>query len=100
MADRPRECPECGSDTWKAQDYDKLYKENWEIADRLKKMAAQHGLLSAQWELQKIRLEAGMKSLQQKCNRQRAALNRLENKLISLNKKPYEKVKEDESLLR
>ena len=90
---RPRVCPECGSDTFKAQDYDKAVSERYEVYDRFKRRFAQHAMEQAQWEIDKIRLEDATKSLQRKVNAQRKALNRLENKMLKLGKQPY---KEDE----
>lgn len=86
---RPRICPECGSDIFKALDYDKVVSERSEVYDRFKRIFAQHAMEKAQWEIDKIRLEDSTKSLQRKVNAQRKALNRLENKILKLGKQPY-----------
>lgn len=87
---RPRVCPECGSDTFQAQDYAKVVSERYEVYDRFKRRFAQHAMEQAQWEIDKIRLEDSTKSLQRKVASQRKALNRLENKLLKLKRQPYE----------
>lgn len=91
---RPRTCPECGSDTIWAREFDRIQDEKSTLYDRFKKVMAQHGVDRAQWELEKVHHEVKTRWLQQKVDSQRKALNRLENKLIELGRKPYQEESE------
>lgn len=90
---QPRECPECGSDIFKATDYDKLLSENLEIGSRFKRLNADHALEKAQWWLSQIKLEESMKYMQQKTKKQTAALRKLEERIRVLGRRPYDRPK-------
>lgn len=83
-------CPECGCDTYKALDYDKILRENASLCKRLTEQAALFGVKKAEAWLRQIKLEDSMKGLQRKVKKQSEALNRLEKKLIELGRKPYQ----------
>ena len=82
-------CKECGSDPFKAADYDKLTREYNEVCERFKRVMARHGLENAEWDLERIRLTDSMKWMQRKTNKQAKAIARLEEKLKKLNTQPY-----------
>lgn len=86
---RPRICPECGSDTYFAQNWGRLSAKLTATEEQIRRMAAAHGVQAANWELEKINREQVNRWLQQKVDSQRKALNRLENKMLKLGKQPY-----------
>ena len=83
-------CPECGSDPFKTQDYDKITKEMEELSYRYKRARASWSELSAKDEITIIKLEEGMRWLQRKVKKQAQAITRLENKLKKNGHRPYE----------
>lgn len=88
-----RDCPECGCDKFRCTDYEKVTKTLSEVGWRFKRLYADHALEKAEWELSKIRLEESMKYMQQKTKKQTAALRRLEERILKLGRRPYEKPK-------
>lgn len=94
-------CFECGCDTYKAMDYDKLQRENASISKRLTEQAAIFGVKKAEAWLRQIKLEDAMKYLQRKTKKQAEVITTLENKLKRLKQQPYEKDREpDEVIVR
>lgn len=84
-----RNCPECGSDPYKTQDYDKIVREMNSLSSRYKMMSASHGQDRASWEIKALKLEEGMTWLQRKVKKQAQALARLEAKLRRHGEQPY-----------
>ena len=82
-------CSECGCDTYKAMDYDKLLRENASISKRLTEQAAVFGVQKAEAWLRQIKLEDNMKYLQRKTKKQAVVITTLENKLKRLKQQPY-----------
>lgn len=82
-------CSECGCDTYKAMDYDKLQRENASISKRLTEQAALFGVKKAEAWLRQIKLEDAMKYLQRKTKRQSEAITKLEDKLKKFGQQPY-----------
>lgn len=87
-------CPECGSDPFKTQDYDKITKEIAEISSRYKRAHASWAGVSAEWEIKNLRLEEGMKWLQRKVKKQAQAIQKLEDKLKRHGERPYAAMEE------
>ncbi len=86
---RPDKCPECGVDPFFTQDYPKLTKEMDQLEYHYKRVRAYHGEASAKWDIEKIKLEEGMRWLQRKTKKQAQAIQRLEAKLKKLGEQPY-----------
>lgn len=82
-------CPECGADDYVQKYYDKLCNEQLRVSKLYKDMRAHHGLREAEWELERISITEGMKSLQRKTQKQAKVINRLEEKLRALRQQPY-----------
>lgn len=85
-------CPECGCDTYKALDYDKLQRENASMVKRLTEQAALFGVKKAEAWLRQIRLEDSMKYLQRKTKKQAEVITRLEEKIKRLGRQPYKEL--------
>lgn len=83
-------CPNCGSDPWKTQDYDKIVKEMEELSYRYKRARGSWAELSAKDEITILKLEESMRWLQRKVKKQAQSLGRLEEKLRSYKQQPYE----------
>lgn len=83
-------CKECGADSFKTIDYDKVTREFNEVSDRFKWVMAHHGLKNAEWDLERIKLTDSMKWMQRKVKKQAQAISRLEEKLKKFGQKPYE----------
>jgi len=84
-------CSECGCDTYKAMDYDKLQRENTSIRKRLTEQAALFAVKKAESWLRELKLEDSMKYLQRKTKKQSEVITRLEDKLKKFKQQPYEK---------
>lgn len=82
-------CPECGSDPFKSQDWDKMHKEMEELVFRYKRARSSWAELSAADEIQILKLEEGMRWLQRKVKKQAQAIQKLENKLKQRGEQPY-----------
>lgn len=83
-------CPECGIDTYRAKEFDRLMSEKCELGSRFKQLRANHALEIARWEIRDIENTESMKWLQRKTRNQAAAIRKLEEKLKKLGKQPYE----------
>lgn len=86
----PRHCPECGSDTYFAQNFGRMRDKAARLEDEIRRMAARHAVEKANWELKEIEREVGIRFIQGKAHRQLLALNQLEKRLRDLGHKPYE----------
>lgn len=84
-----RNCPECGADSYKIVDYDKITKEITALSSRYKMLSANFGKARAEWEINEIRLEESMKWLQRKAKKQALAIQKLEAKLKRHGEQPY-----------
>lgn len=91
---RQRNCPECGADPFKIQDYDKIVREMNELSSRFKRVLANQGLARAEWDLKEIELTEGMRWLQQKTKKQALAITRLEEKIRKFREQPYKEEEE------
>ena len=89
LDERPRWCPECGTDTYFARNFDRVRDKSYAIEEQLRRMCASYGVDRANWELEKIDRDQNKRWLQRKVDSQRKVINRLENKLLSLKKQPY-----------
>lgn len=84
-----RNCEMCNCDRFQCKDYPKLTVELASVCGRLKSTMAYHGKERAEWEIDKIHLEEGMKFLQRKTRKQAQAITKLENKLKNYGQQPY-----------
>lgn len=85
----PRVCPHCGSDTYFAQNFPRLVQKTAALEDQVRRMAAQHGVERANWQLEKIERANERTWLAQKAHKQRLVINKLEAKLRKLGKVPH-----------
>lgn len=95
-----RNCPECGSDPFKTQDYDKITREMNELSSRFKRALASHGLVRAEWDLKEIELTEGMKWLQRKAKKQAQTITKLEDKLKKFGEQPYKEESPEEFTIK
>lgn len=86
----PRICPECGSDTYFAQNFPRVRDENARLRQEIERLAANHAVEKARGLLKQIEQEENQKFNQRKVHVQRLAINRLEKKIRSLKARPYE----------
>lgn len=84
-----RICPECGSDSFKTWDYDKITKEQEELQKRFTRVMAYHGEDTAKWHIKEIEQEQSMKWLQRKVKKQAETIRKLEEKLRRQGEQPY-----------
>ena len=90
MSDKsPRICPDCGSDTFFADNFERVRDEAFRLRKEFEHQAARHAVERAQWELQRFDNDEGRRGMQEKIQRQRKVINRLERRLRALSVKPY-----------
>lgn len=85
----PRVCPECGSDTYFAQEFERMRDRCYRIKDEYERQAARFAVERAKWQLEQFENQEDRKGLQGKVHRQRQVINRLEKKLRKLGVAPH-----------
>lgn len=85
-----RVCPECGSDRWKVQAFDRLSRRAEQLGRDVERLARENGLLIYQLRAAKDEVAVLQSSLQRKIVRQARAIVRLERKLRARGERPHE----------
>jgi hypothetical protein len=83
-------CPNCGSDPFFTEDYSRLLTDLTTVHNVNRKLGADNGMLRAQAEVDRLIGQDYVSSLQRKIQRQKRVINRLEDRLRTLGKPPYE----------
>ena len=82
----PRICPECGSDVWKARDYDSLLRAR----DRHHATNRQQAIEILALKLRVAELEERERDRGRKVQKQSRIIRRLEERLRAVGSRPYE----------
>lgn len=91
-----RVCEHCGSDTYKAADYDRQSQSNQRLRTAAERLAAENGVLRHQMALLEMDWRDRLARFQRKIQRQRAHIRRLANRL-PVQERPYAGVTADET---
>lgn len=86
---RPRICPDCGSDTFFADNFERVRDESFRLRREYEAQAARHAVERAQWELARFDTDEGRRGMQEKIQRQRRTINRLEERLRKAYVQPH-----------
>lgn len=87
----PRHCPECGSDTYQAQGFERQLRRASRLQGELERQAMHHAAEVARLKILLMDAKEEKSWLQSKTHKQRLQLNRLEKKLRARGQQPYAK---------
>lgn len=93
----PRVCEHCGSDTYKAENFDRVRDSLTKYRERCENLARRNGLLQVRLEISGADAVEERAGLQRKVNRQARVIRRLEDRLRKLGRKPHEGVSPGET---
>lgn len=85
----PRVCPECGSDTYFAENFDRIRDKSYAVEERMKRMAAQHAIAEANHVIRDLDRTNEKAWLARKSSEQAKVIRHLEQRLRDHGIKPY-----------